>query len=312
MSGKLKGWGILLKYKKIIVLKGGISNESEISMQTGNEVTKALNDKYEVLELIVNNNLKYLIKSIEQYKPDAIFNALHGKFGEDGQIQSILNCLNIPYTHSGVLSSALAMNKYFSKVLFEKFGISCPKGEKLNIQNISNFKNRLPIVIKPINGGSSIGVKTINSLSTFNKFKKEIKNYNDLLVEEFIPGREITVGILENRVCGITEIVSESEFYDFESKYVKIAKHIQNPNIKDDIKEKLVKNTVLAHNLLGCNCLCRADYRYNEKKNEIFLLEINTQPGLTKNSLLPEMVFKKGLDFKKLVEIIVENSKCEN
>ena len=302
----------LSKFKKILVLKGGFSDESEISMQSGNEVSKVLRKKYEVFDLVVNNNIKTLVGKIYQCKPDAIFNALHGKFGEDGQIQSILNTIGIPYSHSGVMSSALAMNKFFSKIIFQKFGINCPNGEKLKLENLKKYKKQLPIVIKPISGGSSIGVKTIQESSSLRKVLEEVENKKDILIEEFIPGREITVGVLKDEICGITEIVSDSEFYDYKNKYVKIAKHIQNPNISNTIREKLIQTTVLAHNLLGCNCISRADYRYNESKNEIFLLEINTQPGLTKNSLLPEMAQDKGINFQKLVEIIIENSKCEN
>ena len=302
----------LSKFKKILVLKGGFSDESEISMQSGNEVSKVLRKKYEVFDLVVNNNIKTLVGKIYQCKPDAIFNALHGKFGEDGQIQSILNTIGIPYSHSGVMSSALAMNKFFSKIIFQKFGINCPIGEKLKLENLKKYKKQLPIVIKPISGGSSIGVKTIQESSSLRKVIEEVENKKDILIEEFIPGREITVGVLKDEICGITEIISDSEFYDYKNKYVKIAKHIQNPNISNTIREKLIQTTVLAHNLLGCNCISRADYRYNESKNEIFLLEINTQPGLTKNSLLPEMAQDKGINFQKLVEIIIENSKCEN
>ena len=302
----------LSKFKKILVLKGGFSDESEISMQSGNEVSKVLRKKYEVFDLVVNNNIKTLVGKIYQCKPDAIFNALHGKFGEDGQIQSILNTIGIPYSHSGVMSSALAMNKFFSKIIFQKFGINCPIGEKLKLENLKKYKKQLPIVVKPISGGSSIGVKTIQESSSLRKVIEEVENKKDILIEEFIPGREITVGVLKDEICGITEIISDSEFYDYKNKYVKIAKHIQNPNISNTIREKLIQTTVLAHNLLGCNCISRADYRYNESKNEIFLLEINTQPGLTKNSLLPEMAQDKGIDFQKLVEIIIENSKCEN
>ena len=302
----------LSKFKKILVLKGGFSDESEISMQSGNEVSKVLRKKYEVFDLVVNNNIKTLVGKIYQCKPDAIFNALHGKFGEDGQIQSILNTIGIPYSHSGVMSSALAMNKFFSKIIFQKFGINCPNGEKLKLENLKKYKKQLPIVIKPISGGSSIGVKTIQESSSLRKVIEEVENKKDILIEEFIPGREITVGVLKDEICGITEIISDSEFYDYKNKYVKIAKHIQNPNISKTIREKLIQTTVLAHNLLGCNCISRADYRYNESKNEIFLLENNTQPGLTKNSLLPEMAQDKGINFQKLVEIIIENSKCEN
>lgn len=299
---------ILKKYKKIAIILGGISEESKISMKTGNEVFKHLKNRYETQKFKVTSNVKKLIKDLMLYQPDVVFNALHGKFGEDGQIQAILNVLKIPYTHSGFVASLIGMNKKLSKLIFEHEGILCPKGRILNSNEFKTLKKyQLPIIVKPNDGGSSVNILRINKKSDLLKVKLK----GDFLVEEFIEGREITVGILENKICGITEIVYEEDFYDYKNKYVNIAKHVISPRLPKKIIGQLEKQTLQAHNCLGCNCLSRADYRYNEKDNKLYLLEINTQPGLTKNSLLPEMAKKKGISFFKLCEIIIKNAKCE-
>jgi len=301
----------LSKFKKIIVIKGGISDEFDVSIQTGKEVSNALKKKFDISEIIINSNISNFIEQIEKFKPKAIFNALHGKFGEDGQIQSILNSLKIPYTHSGVLTSALAMNKYFSKIIFEKFQIKCPKGEIFNQKCLKKIDLKLPYIIKPINGGSSIGIKKIFKKKDLEYIKESNGNNKQLLIEEYIPGREITVGVLNDKICGITEIIPKDDFYDYESKYVKVAQHIQKPIISKRIKDKLITSTLKAHKILGCNYISRADFRYNDSNDEIYLLEVNTQPGLTKNSLLPEMALQKGIDFPDLCVKILENAKCE-
>lgn len=299
---------ILKKYKKIAIILGGISEESKISMKTGNEVFKHLKNRYETKKFRVTSNVKILIKDLMLYQPDVVFNALHGKFGEDGQIQAILNALKIPYTHSGFVASLIGMNKKLSKLIFEHEGILCPKGRILNSNEFKTLKKyQFPIIIKPNDGGSSVNILRINKKSDLLKVKLK----GDFLVEEFVEGREITVGILENKICGITEIVYEEDFYDYKNKYVNIAKHVINPRLPKKIIGQLKKQTLQAHNCLGCNCLSRADYRYNEKDDKLYLLEINTQPGLTKNSLLPEMANNKGISFFNLCEIVLKNAKCE-
>ena len=219
---------ILKKYKKIAIILGGISEESKISMKTGNEVFKHLKNRYETKKFRVTSNVKILIKDLMLYQPDVVFNALHGKFGEDGQIQAILNALKIPYTHSGFVASLIGMNKKLSKLIFEHEGILCPKGRILNSNKFKTLKKyQFPIIIKPNDGGSSVNILRINKKSDLLKVKLK----GDFLVEEFIEGREITVGILENKICGITEIVYEEDFYDYKNKYVNIAKHVINPRL---------------------------------------------------------------------------------
>ena len=302
--------GVLKKYKKISLLQGGISDESEISLLSAKEVHRVLKDKFDVTLINVNRNCAKLISDIKKSKPDIIFNCLHGYFGEDGQIQAILNYLQIPYTHSAVLASSVSMNKYFSKILFEKFGINTPKGNL--ITNISTEKKLdFPLIVKPICGGSSNQLLKIDDDKQLNTFLKNKKNFlKNFIYEEFISGRELTVGILDNRVCGVMEIIFDDEVYDYKNKYLKIAKHEINPKLPKSILKSLKSISEDVHNKLECNCVSRLDFRYDEKNKKVYLLEINTQPGLTKNSLLPEMAAAKGINFLELCEIILSNPEC--
>lgn len=286
---------------------GGVSEEYEISLLSGNEVQKALKKNYVTEKIFITHDLKKTLKSINNFKPDIIFNALHGKFGEDGQIQGILNTLKIPYTHSNLLASSIGMNKYMSKIIFEKVGIKCPEGCVSSIKKLKNSKLNFPLILKPNNGGSSVNISKVDNYEELN----QIKSNKKFLIESFIPGREITVGILNDKICGITEIIYPENFYDYKSKYIKVAKHIINPKLPDDIKKKLKHHSLLAHKTIGCNCISRSDFRFDENKNEVFLMEINTQPGLTKDSLLPEMAKFRKISFLGLCEILMQNAKCE-
>ena len=292
---------------------GGNSSEREISLKTGKQVVSSFQKKkYNVKRFIIGKNLKKFLSDIIEFSPNIVFNALHGKFGEDGQVQSILNTLKIPYTHSGVFTSSIAMNKYFSKIIFSNFGIPCPKG--IIIQKDTKFRLNIPfpLVLKPLDGGSSIDVLLIkNHKELMSKLNDFFSGNKIGMLEEFIPGREITVGVLDNKIVGSIEIISNESFYNYKSKYITVAKHVLSPELPKHIKEKLNEFTLTAHKSIGCNFLSRADFRYNENKNEVYLLEINTQPGLTKNSLLPEMAAHIGINFDELCSKIMENAKCE-
>ena len=300
----------LKKFNKILILSGGISEERGISQLSANHVYETIKNKLRTKILDVSDNPKELLMKIQKFRPHVIFNCLHGHFGEDGQIQSILNYLKIPYTHSGVLTSAILMNKLISKKLFKSMGIRSP--EIFNQKKIRNQKLKFPIIIKPINGGSSYGLLKINNKKSLNEYlnNKKIKK-NKMLIEEFIDGRELTVGILENKICGLMEIKFNQEIYDYDNKYINIAEHINNPKLPKRIEKELIENSLKIHSSLNCNCISRIDFRYNEKKNKTYLLEVNTQPGLTKNSLLPEMAKENGISFFKLCEILIKNSICE-
>jgi len=301
----------LKKYKKVIILGGGISDEKKISDLTAKEVFNTLKKDYDVTLINVTNDCKKLIENLLKNKPNVVFNCLHGFFGEDGQIQSILNYLNLKYTHSGVMTSSILMNKEISKKIFSSFGVNSPKS--LTLEKIKQEKFENPIIAKPVNGGSSNGLLKIKDNMALNSFLEENKkNIDSYLFEEFIKGREITVGVLNNKVSGIMEIVFDSELYDYNNKYIKIAEHLINPNIPSHIRDKLHDISINVHKGTNCNCISRFDFRYDEEQDDVFLLEVNTQPGLTKNSLLPEMAKKDGVSFFELCEILIKNSICEN
>ena len=299
----------LKKSEKISVLRGGISEEKEISVLTANQVYKTLQKKYDTTLINVDHDCNKLINDLIRSKPDKVFNCLHGIFGEDGQLQSILNYLKIPYTHSGVLASSIAMNKVISKYFYQSLGIRFPQNYDIN-SKITN--SSYPFIVKRICGGSSKNLFKIENEKQLNDFKNNDNDeLNKYMVEEYIDGREITVGILEDKICGIMEIIFDSEIYDFKNKYQTIAKHVLDPKLPDTVKQKLKDISLKIHKALNCKCISRLDFRYNAKSEELFLLEINTQPGLTQNSLLPEMAKSKGTEFLELCEILLTYAECE-
>jgi len=298
--------------KKILIISGGISKEREISLQTGNQVAKELkNNKYTVKICEPNHNLFKLIK---KFKPNKIFNALHGQYGEDGYIQSILENIGIPYTHSGVIASATAMDKEISKKIFIKHKILTPKYIKYSFDDhftklIPKIKKKFgfPVVIKPINEGSSVNVYICNKSNLKNKLKK-LKPYKEILIEEFISGREIQAAILGNKKLGAIELKPKRKFYDYEAKYNSKAKtkHIIPVDLSKRKFKELMSISYRVHNLLGCRGVTRSDFKYY--KNKFYLLETNTQPGMTKLSLVPEICMHKGINFIKLIKLLLDDA----
>ena len=298
--------------KKILVLCGGISKERLISLETGKEVTKELKkNKYRVRVCEPDNNL---LKNIKSYKPEIIFNALHGQFGEDGYIQTILESQKIPYTHSGVIASSIAMDKEISKKIFLKNKILTPKYIKFiygkdESSIISKIEKKLkfPVVVKPINEGSSVNVYICNKKNILNNLKK-LTVYKEILIEEFIPGREIQVAIMGNKKLGIIELKPKRKFYDYEAKYNSNAKTEHIMPVKLDKKSiKYINNIAAkAHKVIGCRGVTRSDFKFYKEK--FYLLEINTQPGMTKLSLVPEIASFAGISFIKLIEWILKDA----
>ena len=298
--------------KKILIISGGISKEREISLQTGNQVAKELkNNKYTVKICEPNHNLFRVIK---KFKPNTIFNALHGQYGEDGYIQSILENIGIPYTHSGVIASAKAMDKEISKKIFIKHKILTPKYIKYSFDDhftklIPKIKKKFgfPVVIKPINEGSSVNVYICNKSNLKNKLKK-LKLYKEILIEEFISGREIQAAILGNKKLGAIELKPKRKFYDYEAKYNSKAqtRHIIPVDLSKRKFNELMNISYRVHNLLGCRGVTRSDFKYY--KNKFYLLETNTQPGMTKLSLVPEICMHKGINFIKLIELLLDDA----
>ena len=298
--------------KKILIISGGISNERVISLETGKQVAKELiKNKYIVKINEPNQNLLDVIKS---FKPNVIFNALHGQFGEDGFIQSILETTKVPFTHSGVIPSAIAMDKELSKKIFIKKKILTPKyivysfdkSQSVLIKLINN-KLKFPVVIKPINEGSSVNVFICTKKNIFKKLKL-LKSYKRILIEEFIPGREIQAAIIGSKKLGAIELVPKRKFYDYEAKYNSKAKtkHIIPVNLKKKDYDNLMNIALKTHKLIGCSGVTRSDFKYY--KNKFYLLEINTQPGMTKLSLVPEIAAYYGISFIELIELILNDA----
>jgi len=299
--------------KKILILGGGISKEREISLETTKQVNNVLKKKYKTSVCEPNDNL---IKKIKLFKPDVIFNALHGRFGEDGFIQTILDGQKIKYTHSGALSSFLAMDKILSKEIFLKNNNSFTKfikfsfKDKLNLKILIkkiNKKLNFPVVIKPMNEGSSVDVY-ICSKKNFLANLKKLKKYREILIEKYIPGREIQAAILGKRKLGIIELKPKRKFYDYKAKYSSNAKteHIIPVKLKKNQINKVLSIAMKAHKLLGCKGVTRSDFKFF--KNKFYLLEINTQPGMTKLSLVPEIAAYKGINFLNLLEWILKDA----
>ena len=302
---------------RVAVLYGGISAEREVSLATGIQVIAALRETgFDVNPIDVGHDLGAVIRALTP-KPDAVFNALHGRFGEDGAIQGALDWLAIPYTHSGVRASALAMDKLAAKALFVAAGLPVAAGRMVSIQDLeAGDPLPLPYVIKPVNEGSSVGVTVVRGGD--NRRAGIARNWSfgpAAMVEEYIPGRELTVGVLEDRALAVTEIRAVAgAFYDYESKYADGGSHHIIPaTIHPDAYAQAMDVAVAAHRALGCRGASRCDFRYDDTKGEpgrLVLLEINTQPGLTPTSLLPEQAAHHGMTFPRLCAWMVENAAC--
>jgi len=298
--------------KRILILAGGISKERLISLDTGLQVAKELKkNDYKIKISEPDSNLS---KNINKFKPNIIFNALHGQFGEDGYIQTILEGFKIPYTHSGVIASSLAMDKAISKKIFIKNKINTPKYikysyEENNFDLIKNIEKKLkfPVILKPINEGSSVNV-FICTKKNILRILNSMKIYKEIMIEEFIGGREIQVAIMGNKKLGAIELKPKRKFYDYEAKYSVNAKteHIIPVKLPKDKLNEVMNLSLKAHKIIGCRGVTRSDFKFF--KNKFYLLEINTQPGMTKLSLVPEIAKYKGISFIKLIEWILRDA----
>ena len=302
--------------KKILIISGGISKERLISLETGKEVSKELKKNgYKVLTSEPNLELS---KNLRKYKPDIIFNALHGQFGEDGYIQTILEAQKIPYTHSGAIASSIAMDKEISKKIFLQNNILTPKyikyiflkKDKTIIKKIEK-KLKFPVVIKPINEGSSVHVYICNKKNLLRRLKK-LEYYKEILIEEFIPGREIQVAIMGKKKLGAIELKPKREFYDYEAKYnpKSNTKHIIPVKITKKEFKTVTDIALKAHKVIGCKGVTRSDFKFF--KGKFYLLELNTQPGMTSLSLVPEQAAAAGISFASLVDWMVDQARFEH
>ena len=298
--------------KKVLILSGGISKERLISLDTGLQVAKELKKNgYKVIICEPDNNLK---KNIKNFKPNVIFNALHGQFGEDGYIQSVLDRYKVPYTHSGVISSSIAMDKEISKKIFIKNNINTPKffTYSYDIKNSDLIKKinkqlNFPVVVKPLNEGSSVNVYICNKKNIL-KTLNSISSYKKVMIEEFIGGREIQVAIMGNKKLGAIELKPKRKFYDYKAKYdVKSkTKHIIPVDLSKKKLNLVMELALKAHKIIGCKGVTRSDFKFYDGK--FYLLEINTQPGMTKISLVPEIATFKGISFLRLIQWILNDA----
>lgn len=303
------------KYKKIAVLKGGWSPEREVSLNSGAACAKALRSKgYDVAEIDVGRDLAALLLEL---KPDAAFNALHGQWGEDGCVQGLLEVMGIPYTHSGVLTSSLAMDKQRTKLVLRSAGVPSPEGRVMSRHEaVGGHAMEPPYVIKPNAQGSSVGVHIIRKGD--NRPPSELGSDSwtlgdDVLVEKFIPGRELTVAVMGDRPLCVTEITTDLAFYDYEAKYAPGgSRHVLPAEVSPVIEERCLDLALLAHRALGCRGVSRSDFRYDPTSvtEQVYFLEINTQPGMTATSLTPEQAAHCGISFPDLCEWIIEDASC--
>ena len=298
--------------KKVLIISGGISKERLISLDTGNQVFKELKKNGYRVKISEPDN--YLEKNIKIFKPNVIFNALHGQFGEDGYIQTILDKFKIPYTHSGAIASSIAMDKEISKKLFIKNKIKTPKFftysydiTKSSLIKKINKELRFPVVIKPMNEGSSVNVY-ISNKKYLDKILRKLKDYKKVLIEEFIGGREIQVAIMGNKKLGAIELKPKRKFYDYQAKYDTKSKtqHIIPIDLPKSKFNKVMNIAYKAHKIIGCKGVTRSDFKYFN--GNFYLLELNTQPGMTKLSLVPEIALYKGISFLKLIEWMLKDA----
>ncbi len=298
--------------KKILIISGGISKERLISLDTGQQVANELKKNgYSIKITEPDNNLE---KNIKIFKPNVIFNALHGQFGEDGYIQTILERFKIPYTHSGVIASSIAMDKEISKKIFIQNKINTPRFfiysyglNKNDLIRKVDKKLNFPVVVKPLNEGSSVNVFICNKKNIIKNLNL-IKSYKKVMIEEFIGGREIQVAIMGDKKLGAIELKPKRKFYDYQAKYNTKAKtkHIIPVNLSKKNFNLVMQIAFKAHKIIGCKGVTRSDFKFFNGK--FYLLEINTQPGMTKLSLVPEIAAYNEISFIKLIEWILKDA----
>ena len=297
----------------VAVMMGGWSAEREVSLVSGAAVAKSLGDAGKrVTPIDVQRDLGVLMTRLFP-RPDVVFNALHGRFGEDGCVQGLLDILDIPYTHSGLLASALAMDKPMAKHLFAAAGIPVAEHRIVSRDEIlaGDVIDR-PYVVKPVNEGSSVGVHIVLEGDNEPLFNDAGWPSGDrVMVEKFIPGQELTVAVMGDRALAVTDIITGREFYDYDAKYKDGgSRHVVPAEIDEGVSEEAMRLAVLAHQTLGCRGVSRADFRYDG--DSLYLLEINTQPGMTPTSLVPEQALHAGISFEELVVWMVDNAECDS
>lgn len=304
---------------RVAVLFGGLSAEREVSLSSGRQVLAALKEAgFDVTPVMVTRDLKALVTALTEPRPDVVFNALHGRYGEDGCVQGILEWLELPYTHSGVRASALAMDKSAAKAAFVAAGLPVAKGRVVPLADLAaDDPMPLPYVVKPVNEGSSVGVHILRGGDNRRADIARSWQYGPAaMVEEYVPGRELTVGVMGDTPLAVTDITAlqGGGFYDYEAKYADGgSRHVIPAAIHPDTYARALDVARAAHQALGCRGATRADFRYDDTGGEpgrLVLLEVNTQPGLTPTSLLPEQASHRGIGFPALCRWMVEQASC--
>ena len=302
--------------RRVALLAGGRSSERTVSLSSARQIGEALSRRgFEVVTIDPQD--EEWIEQLRQAKADIAFNALHGPYGEDGKVQGVLEYLGLPYTHSGVLASSLAMNKQRTKEVLNAHGVRSPNGMIVNrFEAAKAHVMDPPYVAKPNEEGSSFGVLIVPVGSNRPPIELASPDWpygDDVLVEEYCPGRELTVTVLGDRALDVTEIVPKTAFYDFDAKYAEGGSVHELPaNIPQSIRDVCMRDALVAHQVLGCQGLTRSDFRYDPETNKVWLLEINTQPGMTPTSLAPEQAAYCGISFDDLVEWMAEDAACES
>lgn len=303
--------------KKVVVLMGGFSAEREVSLSSAQGVIKALQELgHETIPVDVTRDIGELVRSLENHKPDAVLNILHGKWGEDGCIQGLLEMMGLAYSNSGVVGSALSMNKNVARKLCQVQGIRLPEGRVVKLIEVCQKKILpYPFVIKPIGEGSSVGVHIIWDETTPLPNPQNWPFEEDVLIEQYIPGREIQVAVLGGKAIGAIEIRPHEGFYDYEAKYTDgKATHLMPAPLHPEAYAQALEWAAKAHNVLECRGVTRSDFRYDDTQGEpgaLYYLETNPQPGLTPFSLVPEIAAHAGMSYKQLVQWMVEDASCQ-
>jgi D-alanine-D-alanine ligase len=306
-----------LQFKRIAMLLGGKSAERDVSLSSGAGCAAALREEgFDVVE--IDPTIDDLTAQLLRSRPDAAFNALHGRWGEDGCVQGLLELLQIPYTHSGVLASALAMHKQRSKDVYRAAGLPVVSSIVVDRKEaVARHLMEPPYVIKPVNEGSSVGVFIIrkgDNRPPEALGREEWQLSNEMMIEEYVPGRELTVAVMGGKALGVTEIMTNLEFYDYEAKYAQGGSvHVLPAELPVSINEEAMRLAEQAHAALGCRGVSRTDLRYDDTqgKSRLILLETNTQPGMTPTSLVPEQAAYRGHSYRQLCRWIVEDASCD-
>lgn len=304
--------------RRVAVLMGGLSAEREVSLNSGQQCAAALREAgYAVEEIDVTADINALLAALEP-APDVAFNALHGRYGEDGCIQGLLNLLRVPYTHSGVLASALAMDKFAARTIFSAQDIGIADAVVATRMDVeAGDVMPPPYVIKPINEGSSVGVHIVLKSDDRPPLDDLPDTTRQLLVERYIPGRELTVAVMgaaseKARPLAVTELRPVSGFYNYEAKYTEgKTEHLIPAPVSSEVYDRAMNWAAAAHQALGCRGVSRSDLRYDDDNKELVMLEVNTQPGMTQLSLVPEQAAHTGIAFTELVDWLVETAQCD-